>query len=456
MTPTELRKKAAELRDKLRALLTLAEKEDRELNADELSLEADYKTKAEEYDRRAVKAEEVDALIAAGRESTGRAGEPISGRSPVVEVIANEEDKTRSFGDFLKHIAMASDHVTGRGAHERLTKVYGSTRNDWAGDKRSPEVRALAQSSGITGGYTVPPQFYNSLMEVAAESSIVRPRAMVLPMATDEVDIPILNQTTAPTAGNSAFFGGVAASWTAEAAQIGSTEPNFKQVRLTAHELTGYTAVSRTLIQNSAISVDALLTRLFGAAVGWYEDYAFLRGDGVGKPLGVSNAPALVATAARGSATAISFANARLCWVRVPQASRMKAVWVVSNAAEEKVLDMAGTANSVFVPSGAFITDGNAAAKGVNYTLLGRPVLVSEKMPALNTQGDFGVYDFSQYIVGDRGQMEIATSEHYLFRNNQTAFRFVHRVGGMPWLDSSITLQDTSTTLSPFVQLAIQ
>jgi hypothetical protein len=36
------------------------------------------------------------------------------------------------------------------------------------------------------------------------------------------------------------------------------------------------------------------------------------------------------------------------------------------------------------------------------------------------------------------------------------AFRFVHRVAGMPWMNDVLTMEDASTTLSPFVSLGIQ
>jgi hypothetical protein len=51
--------------------------------------------------------------------------------------------------------------------------------------------------------------------------------------------------------------------------------------------------------------------------------------------------------------------------------------------------------------------------------------------------------------------MEVAVSEHFKFQNNQIAYRFVHRVGGLPWINGAITLQDGTTTVSPFVGLSV-
>jgi hypothetical protein len=62
-----------------------------------------------------------------------------------------------TFGDWLVNVAICT---TGKGdrnrASERLEKVYGSGFSPW-------RKAALAESSGTTGGYTVPPDFYPKL-----------------------------------------------------------------------------------------------------------------------------------------------------------------------------------------------------------------------------------------------------------------------------------------------------
>jgi HK97 family phage major capsid protein len=57
------------------------------------------------------------------------------------------------------------------------------------------------------------------------------------------------------------------------------------------------------------------------------------------------------------------------------------------------------------------------------------------------------------YVIGDRMQIEIAASEHVNFLKNQMTWRVVERVDGQPWLEKPITLQDASSTVSPFVVL---
>jgi hypothetical protein len=42
---------------------------------------------------------------------------------------------------------------------------------------------AMGESSGVTGGYIVPPDFYYGLLQIAAEEATFRARAFVQPMA---------------------------------------------------------------------------------------------------------------------------------------------------------------------------------------------------------------------------------------------------------------------------------
>ena len=60
--------------------------------------------------------------------------------------------------------------------------------------------------------------------------------------------------------------------------------------------------------------------------------------------------------------------------------------------------------------------------------------------------------DLSYYLIGDREQISIASSEHVRFTTNETAWRFIERVDGQPWVDSAFTPANGSS-LSPFVTL---
>ena len=195
-----------------------------------------------------------------------------------------EGEPKKSFGDWALAVALNDRHY--------LEKHYQSHFNEWR------TKAALAEASGVTGGYTVPTEFYQQLMVLMAEESFIRPRAFVQPMGSATLQIPYLDVTTAQSAGVSPFFGGVQMYWTAEAQTRTETEPLFKQLELKAWELSGYSVSSNVLLQDSAIGLEKFLLTLFAKAIAWFEEYAFLQGTGVGKPQGILNAPATVSVTA--------------------------------------------------------------------------------------------------------------------------------------------------------------
>lgn len=367
------------------------------------------------------------------------------GMFPAIRTKGSNE----GFGDFLRCVYGACCGKSSK-AVDRLGKAYGSEVNDW-GDER----KDLMTTTGPGGGYTVPPQYYAELLQYTAEAAIMRPGATMIPMGGPQVSIPVLDQTTAPTAGNTSFFGGVAATWLGEGAPIPETDPKFRQTSVKAHKLAGLTEVTRELLDDSAFGIESLLYTLFGRAVAWYEDYAFLRGDGVGQPLGVLNSPALLKTAARTGAATITLSDiTNMYSIMLPEAMR-RGVWVTSVPALPKIFQMTGAANSVFIPNGFVAGSGGAVQNMPNLQLLGNPLIVTEKLPGLNTVGDLLFLDRQSYLIGDRGTLEIAASEHYRFGHHMIVFRFIHRVAGQPWVNSPLTLADATTRVSPFIALEI-
>jgi len=239
--------------------------------------------------------------------------------------------------------------------------------------------------------------------------------------------------------------------WTAEAQTRTETEPTFKQLELKANELSGYSVSSNILLQDAAIGLEKFLYSLFGRAIGWYEEYAFLQGDGVGKPLGVLKSSALLLVTRAGGANTqtIALADVAGMFAKMLPSSQTKAIWVTSPSCVTKLLTLADAGNrALFLPEpyGGF-------HQKPQWTLLGLPVFISEKVPALGSDGDLILIDPSLYVIGDRQSIEIAASEHVNFLKNQMTWRVVERIDGRPWMDQAVTLQDHTTTVSPFVGL---
>lgn len=307
----------------------------------------------------------------------------------------------------------------------------------------------LGEAVGARGGFLVPTEFRAELMSEVAENSIVRSRATVIPMRRRQVDIPVLDQT-GTTAGQPHWFGGMRFYWAEESAQKTQSEPTFRQISLIAHKMIGYTRSSDELLDDSAISLEAFLGGPLGmvGGISWMEDFAFLQGDGAGKPLGVLNAGATIVQprAADGEITFPDLANMMEDFLPTGQG-----VWVFTQSALSDLIQMTGPAGNPSYVWAPFAVQG--AAGSIPGSLFGYPVIWTEKLPALGVQGDVLLADFRYYLLGDRQSTTVESTKFDRWQFDETSWRAVHRVDGQPWLSAPLTLQDGATQVSPFVIL---
>lgn len=335
----------------------------------------------------------------------------------------SEEDhpEAKSLGDFL--IAVRNNNS------RRIKSVYKT---------------ALAEDAGATGGYLVPTQFVQPMIAAAEPFSVLRRAgATVIPMTGKTVEIPALDIETAPSAGDTAFSAGVVAYWEGEADTLTESEPRFRLIEMVAHKLAGYSLASNEVRADAAASVESLLTTMFGRAIGSKENYAFFRGDGVGKPYGILNSGALI-SATRSAASAIALDDLGEMMSDFLPSSWGSGAWFINPTAIQKLIGLVSSPLS-------WLSD---IKSGLPVQLLGMPLYVTGALPGLNTAGDILLVDPSYYLIGDRQQISIAYSEHYAFVTDQAAWRFTYRVDGQPWLNTEITLEDASTQVSPYCALA--
>jgi HK97 family phage major capsid protein len=321
-----------------------------------------------------------------------------------------------------------------------LSTKLGSLKNDLSSVKPSD------------GGFLIPEVLRAELLRVALESAIVRSRARVIPMDSLTVPFPMVDSTS----NVSSVYGGVTGFWTEEGATLTEAQPRFGRVELKANKLVLYCEVPNELIRDAQPSMEAFINDIFPEALAWFEDVAFFIGAGVGEPLGFLNAPAAISVT-RAVSSHINWVDISKMYCRMLPQSLSRAVWVVSPDAVQELLTMpfttAGTTPILIGGGGGF-----AASGGMNpypISILGNPVIVSEKARALGNGGDINFVDFGFYLVGDRQAMSARQSEEFRFQNDLTAFRVIERLDGRPWLASAITPQNGSAnTLSPFVKLA--
>jgi len=328
---------------------------------------------------------------------------------------------------------------------EFLEKVHHKN-SSYSPDSR---LKNLGEGQGDQGGFLVPEEFRAQLMMLALEQAVVRPRATVIPMSRQTLSMPSIRDTSHA----SNVFGGVTAAWVPEGGDVSSAtnEPTFGQVRLDAKKLTAYTVSSNELLTDAAIALEALLMQLFPQALAYFEDDAFIAGVGGGQPVGILQADALVSVAKETgqAATTIVWENVIKMFSRMLPQSMGNAVWVAHNDTIPQLLVM-----SLAVGTGGAPVMHTSGALAPPTTLLGRPIIYTEKAETLGTAGDLYFVDFSQYLIGDRASMEVASSPHVQFINDRTVWRLIQRVDGRPWLESALTPRNGTSTLSPYINVA--
>jgi len=332
---------------------------------------------------------------------------------------------------------------------EYMKTIWHNTYRDEATNAKLTALRNAVASTVEPGGggFLVPESFRSELLQLSLETGVVRGRARVIPMETSRVLIPTVDSTSHTTN----VFGGVQAFWTEESAAMTDVGATFGRVALESWKLTAFANVPNELIQDSAVSFEAWMRASFPQALSYFEDDAFIKGNGVGQPQGYLNANSLVVQAAEtGQPTAtIVWENIVKMYSRMLPQSLATAVWVVS---PDTFPELATMALSVGTGGGPVWLNNGVA--GPPMSILGRPVIVSEKVKALGSQGDISFVDFGYYLIGDRQAMTVESSPHFRFQNGETSYKFVTRVDGRPWLQSALTPRTGGATLSPFVTLA--
>lgn len=319
------------------------------------------------------------------------------------------------------------------------------------GRKLGELSNAMSSIKPSDGGFLIPEILRAELLRVSLETAIVRPRARIIPMDSLTVPFPTVDSTS----NVSSVFGGVVGYWTEEGATLTESKPRFGRVELRAQKLTLYVEVPNELFQDSLPSLEAFIGEIFPEALAWFEDVAFFLGRGTGEPLGFLNAPAAINITRAVGNQSIDWVDIANMYSQMLPQSLMRAVWIVSPDVVANLLTMPFAATGTTTPmllGGAISSTGNEA---MPLTILGRPVIISEKAAALGTSGDISFSDFGFYLLGDRQAMSARQSEDFRFNQDVTALRVTERIDGRPWLASAITPNNgSSNKLSPFIKLA--
>jgi HK97 family phage major capsid protein len=309
----------------------------------------------------------------------------------------------------------------------------------------------LVQASAMTenvpgdGGFLVPVEQVKQIHAVSLENELVMPRCFVQPMRSNELKIPAMSIGDH----GQNLFGGFTASYTSETGTISEKNPKTRQIDLIARKLTGLLRFSNELAADIP-GGEKQLVDICGKGLSWYRDKAFLKGSGAGTPLGILNADCtMVVDKETGQgADTIVYENLVNMMARMFAGSFANSVWVCHQTTIPQLLTLCltiGTGGDR-IP---VMTENNG-----QFRILTRPVIFTEKTEILGSKGDILLADFSQYVVGLRQDMRFDLSGHVHFVTDEMMARLIERHDGEPLWNEALTLEDGSTTVSPFVVLA--
>jgi HK97 family phage major capsid protein len=305
-------------------------------------------------------------------------------------------------------------------------------------------VGTMTENVGADGGWMVPTEYAAELLDGAIEDSIVMPRARVYEMKSQTKRIS--GFSASDHTGGSIY--GFQALWMVEDAIATPQKGTVVPIVLTANKMALFAGVSNELVADGT-SFEEQLGEALTASMRFGLDYAFLQGTGAGKPRGVLNDPALITVTKeinQVNAT-IMYDNLVKMLARLHPALLAGSVWIANTTLLPQLATLTvpiGTAGQL-IP---VMTESDGSFK-----ILTRPVIWTEKLPALGAKGDIILANLGEYAVGLRKEMSLDKSNAVGWYLDEMAYRMIVRVTGQGRWTGPITPLN-GDTLSWCVALA--
>ncbi len=306
----------------------------------------------------------------------------------------------------------------------------------------------LNETTPSDGGFWVPTETVQKIHNISLENELIMPRAFVQPMISNEIKIPGVEIGDHGTS----LYGGFKAAYVGEGEEIPEENPKARDMTLMAKKLTGRLKLTNELVQDMVGGPEQIIN-ICGQGLAWYRDRAFLKGSGAGQPLGILNAGCTIEIAKlSGQANdTIHYENLTMMLARLHAASFNRSVWICHQSTIPQLMQLFVVHEEGDDTLGSHYPV--LREDGSGFKMLTRPVLFTEKSMPLGSRGDVILADLSQYIIGLRQGMRFDLSPHVYFTSDQLAARLIERHDGQPLWDGPLTLEDGSTTVSPFVVL---
>jgi HK97 family phage major capsid protein len=274
------------------------------------------------------------------------------------------------------------------------------------------EARTLVSASG-TG--VVGTSFYNQVIEVAQSVAPLLQYARVInTTGGDNLQVPIL----------SAYSTGAIAP---QGSAISSSDPTITNITLGAFKYGVLVPISKELLADAAIDINALVAREAGKAIGYAAGGHLTTGTGTTQPFGIVTGAGSAVTSGTAGLSADDLIT--LLYSLDPEVRNDPSfAYMVSPTALAAIRKLKDTA-------GNYIWSVNNGAASI----LGYNVVENVSMPA-HTTGNKSIIAgrMTDFVVRQAGGIKVEVSDDYGFANDLRYFKVTARLDSKLALDSSV------------------
>lgn len=308
-------------------------------------------------------------------------------------------------------------------AETQSIKATGYTKDFWQMMRGQGVVDALKEGADPDGGFLVPDEFENQLIQKLQEANVLRTISHVIQTNSGEHKIPVVASEGT-------------AAWLDEEDAYTESNTQFSQVSLAAHKLGTLIKVSEELLNDSAFDLMTYLSGEFGRRLGNAEEQAFLTGTGTNQPTGIltdTNGASAGSTAAK--TDTLTFDDLIDLFYSLKAPYRQNAIFLMSDDTVKAIRKLKDKNDQyVWQPS---------VQAGQPDRILNCPVYTSPYMPNLaagNKPVLFG--DFNYYWIADR--------QGRTFKRLNELYAVTGQVGflGSQRVDAKVILPEAIKTLA--------
>ena len=337
----------------------------------------------------------------------------------------------KSFGDFLKTGYQSGGTGEWR---NKVNNVYEKA------------IQGMGVQVGEDGGFLVMPEFASGILERVYSNNLFA--------QTDNYTVSgntmTFNRNAETSRANGSRHGGLRGYWGAEGASMTSSNPKIRQTVLNLKKLHVLVYLTQELIDDAGTAIEQYVTRKAAEEFNFMLGDAVFNGTGVGQPLGIMSAPALVSVAKEAGQAADTVVAANIDKMFARKIAGGNYAWYHNQDCGPQLDNLAQDVGTGGV---ALYRPANGIAGAAPQALKGLGRVETEFNATLGDQGDLVLADLSKILSISKGGVSQQSSMHVAFLTDQMAIKFTMRVDARPWEDTPLTPYKGSATQSAFVAL---